>query len=571
MAEPLNLNAVVTDVGLAAASLATPYGPYIHITSFKLGDGYGYTPTRHDTGLNGSLVFESPVTSYHHIPPKTINVRCRIDPLHGPFEFGELALFLDSGEMFAKMVFPSLQLKTSSLMTNVASAYTFNCLIKLEQSIAIFDITTDCGPEMLVVERWSDVYPPAIPIFDGVPSMLVTELDKWGRSSLLQYSSPNTWTIGSTYNRYAESKIVSGNTTSVVLNGNGFSDSLDFITGVSNRDFVLEFPNSVFRSVSSVSQVGSNYRFNLNPAALPAAPQIGATVVVHYDPYVRISKEPGNRLSRRQDGLGVWDDPPAELAYQYVSTSLGNDNNEGHRNSPLKTLGEAARRISESEFANTGAFTILLRAGETFPFAGSLGCNILEILPYDDPKYGDQSYHNGDPIYNPIGLATDSTNAIIVFSTHATSAGQEPALLRANQTLFLKGIDYYQYIQNTSAGYVYVCLTGNNVTLWGCNAHIPDNCGNVAYSTGMLDLVHTNVNLGQNCTVMFNSGSARLLYNKTPGTVVPAKYGYPAFTVKGDNIKDVVNINNVGSGSSYAFDATTKSLFGISVNWDIFA
>jgi len=254
---------VITDAGLAAASVATPTGPYIHITSFEVGSGYGYTPLPSDTGLNGSLEYSGTPTAYQSIGNNTLNIICEIPPDAGPFNFGEVALFLDGGVMFAKAVFDTPQTKFSALGSNVVSSYTFNCLLKLQQSTAVFQIDTENGPPAVYnVFQWSDVYPPGVSANPDIPLYLVKELDPAGDSTLLQNTSNTNWSVGTTYQSVFDSiSVQNSSTTWVEFLASNFSST---VLASPNREWLLETPDGFFRSVSSVTTSGSNYRFNLN-------------------------------------------------------------------------------------------------------------------------------------------------------------------------------------------------------------------------------------------------------------------------------------------------------------------
>lgn len=138
---------IITDVGLAHASVATPTGPYVEIVGFKIGSGYGYTPLPADTGLTGTLLYEGDVFDYANIDAHTINIICKLPADAGPFDFGEIAIYLADGTMFAKAVYTTPQSKFTSLGTNVLSTYTFNCLLRLEQSVAVFNVGSSTMPE----------------------------------------------------------------------------------------------------------------------------------------------------------------------------------------------------------------------------------------------------------------------------------------------------------------------------------------------------------------------------------------------------------------------------------------
>jgi hypothetical protein len=288
---------LITDAGLAAASVATPTGPYIHITGFEIGSAYGYTPTEEDTGIDGNLLYTGVPTSYEYIGNNTLNIICEIPPDAGPWQFGEVALFLPGNVMFAKAVFSSPQTKFSSLGTNVVSSYTFNCLLKLQQSVAVFQIDTIGPPPACVdIYQWSDVYPPGISANPDVPLYLVRELSDRGDSSLLQNTSDAAWTLGSTsYNTYSpagtnnEYFTVTNSSTSWIQVAASACHPADL--GTPNRRFVIQTPDGFYRSVSSVVTSGSNYQFNLNVtndgtynnSPLLNAPAIGSHVRIYRD------------------------------------------------------------------------------------------------------------------------------------------------------------------------------------------------------------------------------------------------------------------------------------------------
>lgn len=294
---------LITNAGLAAASIAMPEGPYIHITSFEIGSAYGYEPQPTDTGINGNLLFTGTPTSYEYIGNNTLNIICEIPPDAGPFQFGEVALFLDGGVMFAKGVFAEPQVKYSSLGTNVVSSYTFNCLLKLEQSVAVFQIDTLTGPPAVVdIYQWSDVYPAGVSANPDVPIYLVRELSDRGDASLLSNASDTEWTLSSTsyftYVTYGAAgtnseffTVVNASTSWIQV---AASKCHPGDLGAPNRRFVIQTPDGFFRSVSSVVASGSNYQFNLNVTndgtynntPLLNAPAVGSQIRIYRDDQV---------------------------------------------------------------------------------------------------------------------------------------------------------------------------------------------------------------------------------------------------------------------------------------------
>jgi hypothetical protein len=297
---------LVTNAGLAAASVAKPEGPYIHIVGFQIGSGYGYTPTANQTAIQGNLLYSATPTSYQSIGNNTLDILCEIPPTAGPFQFGEVALFLGdandeysaSSPLFAIAVFDTPQTKFSSLGTNVISSYALNCLLKLQQSTAVFQINTTEQVAVYNIFQWSDVYPPEVSANPNVPIYLVKELDEYGDSTILQNSTLTEWSVGSSYSRYNSGLsgitaqggyLVANSSTSWVEVASSHLHTQD-LTSV-NRRYLVQTPDGFFRSVSSVVVSGSNYRFNLNVtndgtynnSPLINAPEIGSTIIIYRD------------------------------------------------------------------------------------------------------------------------------------------------------------------------------------------------------------------------------------------------------------------------------------------------
>lgn len=273
---------IITDAGLAAAQVATPVGPFIHIDRFQIGDGYGYTPTRADTGLNGNLLFEDAPLSYRYVGDNTLDIICRLPADAGPFQFGEVALWLaDAGsgsKMFAKAAFQDLQIKYSSLGTNVLSTYTFNCLLKLDQAVAVFKINTNClPPDIWVVDKWSDVYPPALSANPEIPSILVLEPDTFGNASLITQASDTHWSMSGNYRQVNEGTVVGATVNYIDFNAASLKN---INNGLLLNEYVIETADGYLRACTSEVNMGANIRFNLTEP-LPAVPPVGSVVSIN--------------------------------------------------------------------------------------------------------------------------------------------------------------------------------------------------------------------------------------------------------------------------------------------------
>ena len=376
MATPL---LIVTDVGLAIASTATPTGPYIHIVGFKLGSAYGYEANRSDTSLNGNILFEGVPSAYQNVGDNTIDIICRLPPAAGPFEYGELGLYVEDSNgdevLFAKAVWDYPQTKSSSLGTNVNSQSTFHCLLKLQQSIAVFKVDVTQQVAVWEVDKWSDVIVPSLSANPEVPLVLVRELDQFNNSSLLQTSQPlqDEWTVGTNYERLIQSTTVGANLSSITI-GSGIP-AWKFAS-YQDRQFVVEIAglNSPFRSVGAVAVVGSNLRLDLNPDPLPEIPANGTQVTVYENvnyPRVTLGDRTNLGIVRAGNGIAV---PSAGVfeAYGLLHGAPGTGReltssdtvddwtlpsgeynvNTGSRPSGLPTTTYAGGRFRQSHFQN---------------------------------------------------------------------------------------------------------------------------------------------------------------------------------------------------------------------------
>lgn len=302
---------LITNAGLAAASRALPQGPYIHIVKFQIGSAYGYTPDVNQTALQGNILYggddahPAVPSDYRSIGDNTLDIILEIPPEAGPWEFGEVGIFAEDQNhvpyLFAIAVFQSPQTKFSSLGTNVVSSYTLNCLLKLQQSVAIFQIDTSIAhPYVLDVFQWSDVYPPSLSADPDIPVYNIKETNSRGAGTSLITTNDGTRTLE--YGAYEEiwaapefgAFIVQASSSSYieVTKAQFDPNRLSTLGGVQyNRAWLVQTKAGFWRSVSSVVDSGSNYRLNLNVTndgtfnnyPLPVVPQIGEAVHIYTD------------------------------------------------------------------------------------------------------------------------------------------------------------------------------------------------------------------------------------------------------------------------------------------------
>jgi hypothetical protein len=91
----------ITSVGLAAAFAASNNGPEIKIGQFAVGSGVGYVPLVTDSALRGVELHRDTPTNYRVIGSDTCEFTIRMSETVGTWQFGEIGLYLVTGELFA--------------------------------------------------------------------------------------------------------------------------------------------------------------------------------------------------------------------------------------------------------------------------------------------------------------------------------------------------------------------------------------------------------------------------------------------------------------------------------------
>lgn len=184
---------VITTAGLNVASTATPTGPFIEITEFRIGSSSGYSPSISDTALHGTTLYTGTPHHYSIVDNDVTNIVCEMGADIGPFDFGEIGLFLEDGTLFALAAFETPRTKLNNSISGMPHVITFNALIKLAQSPAVFLIDTDANMNILEVANFSFVTAP-LQAPSGVNAMIVHEENWLGESTLLVRHADDQWT-----------------------------------------------------------------------------------------------------------------------------------------------------------------------------------------------------------------------------------------------------------------------------------------------------------------------------------------------------------------------------------------
>lgn len=196
---------VVTNAGLEHILNAEEQGLKVKITHFTLGSGYGYVPTANDIDLHGNLLYRGLPKKFKYVSPNTKLIVCNLPATVGPFEYGEIGLWLEGGILFALCAFENPIPKYSSLEDTVSSSATFNCIITLDQGASSVVLDYADNPEAVneieTVSNWIEVQSPNDMGFSApVQGLIVQQLEASGRETfLIRDYTNNRWNVASTY------------------------------------------------------------------------------------------------------------------------------------------------------------------------------------------------------------------------------------------------------------------------------------------------------------------------------------------------------------------------------------
>lgn len=283
-----------------------------------------------------------------------------------------------------------------------------------------------------------------------------------------------------------------------------------------------------------------------------------------------LSKEAGNRIEVRGDGIGVWDTAPPNLAVQYVDALNGDDSNPGTEAAPLRTIKAAVWRIGDKY----GNYYIAIKAGQTHTIDESIAANnaSLFIGPYGDPKYkwivSEAETRVG--LGYTAWMDEDYLRPTILFTKRSfTDAG---GTYTRNAYLAAKSVTVYAAVLAQDDGAPTSGIDGNfmiwaNLNLWltGCIIN-PGQDRYVARSPSWI-LQYCQFNPKSGSFMADTAYGCNITVWESGRFLREGINGYPSFYMMAGNIVSTLTPENLGA----QFDRPTKRLFGAATSWDIFA
>lgn len=258
----MNTGFKITDVGLAAATLAGPSGPYINIAQFRVGSGFNYIPNGTETGLAGTTLYTGVPLAFTQIGVDTIEVLLVMDPTVGPFNFGEVGIYLSTGELFALSVFSTLQEKLNVVGNQAGTRWAIRARLRLAQLPAICTVTILNANQLLELPSWA-----ALPSPDNLISptnaVIVHEENRSDDSILVIKDSTTQWSVLG-YTKVIEEDTSNPGvafTTTTVTAPSFLNLSLELPETKSR--YLVKFPNGIIRRIASQPSPGV---FSFTPA-----------------------------------------------------------------------------------------------------------------------------------------------------------------------------------------------------------------------------------------------------------------------------------------------------------------
>lgn len=299
-----------------------------------------------------------------------------------------------------------------------------------------------------------------------------------------------------------------------------------------------------------------------------------------------VSPDAGNQIEQRNNGIYYGTVAPDEVRDLYVSSVSGNDSNPGTREAPLRTIQAAVDKLKDTPVR----YTIWLHKSETFEWVHK----DLQYPTITFSVYGAETTH---PFSVPANayyrghLAMSFPRPVVKIQVKEKQGFMMRHYLTAQNLTFL-GIKFE--INNTAindnftlpghfAGFVNT-ITGKT-EFEGCVINVT---GRATHGSGAglyrndsltrcktISFLHCHTDTGMQpypdgTTLAYTYIGPTIQYSRSNGDGILQGYGQaPDYQVYATlDFVSKLNLRNIAY--DFAYDQATKSLFGITVNFDIF-
>lgn len=257
-----NTGFVISDAGAAAATVATPAGPYIHITQFKVTDAFNWIPDGTETSLPGAVKYTGGITNYYIVDYDTIELILFMDGTVGPFQFGTIGIYLQDGTLFATSVFDTLQEKIKAVGNQGGTQWRIRARLKLARASVVCQVDVITSTQILEVSTWPFLVTPANQVGNANMAILTGEQNSVGQSVMVFKDSANEWVIND-YRRIFIGDTGTGGTIGTSSVSDPGIANLSFDLPRTDSQYLIKFPDGDIRRVISIT--GGN-QLNYTPA-----------------------------------------------------------------------------------------------------------------------------------------------------------------------------------------------------------------------------------------------------------------------------------------------------------------
>lgn len=247
-----NTGLVITNDGLAVASTAAPGGPYIHITEFRVGDGFNYTPVETDTDLHGNLLYTGGVTNYYVVDYDTIELILFMDASIGPFSFGEVGIYLDDGTLFALCAWDSLQEKLRAIGNQAGTQWRIRARLTLAAASVVCQVDVITSTQIIEVSTWPFLVTPENQVGNANMVIMTGEFNSFGDTVMVFKDAVDEWTINDFVEVFRGNSSDSGCTIGVSSIVHPNLPQAYFTVPRTDSRYLIKFPDGDIRRVTDL-------------------------------------------------------------------------------------------------------------------------------------------------------------------------------------------------------------------------------------------------------------------------------------------------------------------------------
>jgi len=415
---------------LTAAGVAALQGSQlVNIPLAKIGDGYNYIPAPTDTDIHGNEVWRTQPSEPMATSPNIVRWSVFMDMNVGPFEFGEVGLFLPNGDLFALFAADKLIEKINVGGANLGNKVNLLIFVSMvgDNYVIWLDLASTNNqlqvarvnsPDQLPQPR--DAYPNIyiMPGADDNQQSILAVTDRQGLWAFGGYDLADT----------LRATIVGFDSNSVTIDATDYNENM--IPAYFGQ-LILQFNTGrlygICRYIKTTNQSGTTWRLSFN-TPLTMTPDVGDTIFI----------QKRNPLTLESGNLPIATRTAVGAVMPLESLTLDSAGHIGVDWTKLMFNGEPAVQAGDG-----GSFTVeISQVGHT----GQYG-HLLNIPPAFMPFLASDTQRGGmkiDSVNTPLYLDANETLQINTSGLIPTVTGL------VNPTLIPGGADLSSAVYRTT-------------------------------------------------------------------------------------------------------------------------